>query len=89
MRATKVVLVYVQICPRDLFLDDFVTIQAVWTADYADSADMHCFMLCLCSVWAAAVCPFSARDMNGGRFGPGSNIIQYCTIYLLAILALN
>ena len=46
MRATKVVLVYVQICPRDLFLDDFVTIQAVWSADYADSADMHCFMLC-------------------------------------------
>ena len=52
-----------------------------------------CTALCCVDVLSgqlqSVVCPFSARDMNGGRFGPGSNIIQYCTIYLLAILALN
>ena len=84
-----------QFLTNDLFLFYLMILyplRPAWTADYADGADMQSLallyvvlMFCLgsCSL------PILCRDMNGGRFGPGSNIIQYCTIYLLAILALN
>ena len=67
---------------NDLFFD-LVTIQAPWTTDYADGADMqslHCFMLCWCSVWAAAVCPFSVVTWMGGDLAPALtlfNIAQF------------